>query len=87
MESVTASAVRVPEWILTLDSEAQVSLRGLHAPSLSSQEEAGEDHFFSFSKNFFSGNYLIHTAIISFWVGVCVWVCVGVCVCVCVCVF
>ena len=50
MESVTASAVRVPEWILTLDSEAQVSLRGLHAPSLSSQEEAGEDHFFSFSK-------------------------------------
>lgn len=38
----------------------------------------GGVHFFSFSINFFSGNYLIHAAIISFWVCVCVCVCFNV---------
>ena len=33
---------------MDLNSAAQVSLRGLRAPSLGSEEEAGEDHFFSF---------------------------------------
>ena len=42
----------------------------------------GGVHFFSFFINFFSGNYLIHAAIISFWVCVCVCVCVCMCVCV-----